>query len=55
MVPAILDTEEWKSVMHTANPCYNPVLGDTFQEKYIPAEAALVQISRWSYFKTPII
>ena len=29
-------------MMHTANPCYNPVSGDTFQEKYIPTEAALV-------------
>jgi len=29
-------------MMHTANPHNNPVMGDTCQEKHIPAEAALV-------------
>ena len=29
-------------MMNTANPHYNLVSGDTFQENYIPAEAALL-------------
>jgi len=43
MVPAMIDSKRWKAFMADANPCYDSPSSDTFREKFIPAEAALVR------------
>jgi hypothetical protein len=43
MVPNILDSPEWKELMHILNPYYNPTSADTFSYKIIPKEAAFVR------------
>jgi hypothetical protein len=43
LVPHILDSPEWKEFMAVANPRYKITPSDTFEEKYIPDEAAHVR------------
>jgi len=43
LVPNILDSPEWKELMHILNPNYNPTSAEKFSNKIIPKEAAFVQ------------
>jgi hypothetical protein len=43
LVPNILDSPEWKELMHTLNPNYNPMSAEKFSNKIIPKEAAFVR------------
>ena len=41
--PTIVDSEEWKTLMHTLNPRYRLTPSTQFVEKFIPREAAHVR------------
>lgn len=43
LVPNLLDSKEWREFMAIANPRYKITPSGMFEEKYIPAEAALVR------------
>jgi hypothetical protein len=43
LVPNILDSPEWKELVTTLNGSYSPTSASTFQDKYIPQEAAHIQ------------
>jgi hypothetical protein len=43
LVPHILDTDEWKELVHLLNPVYHPTSSSTFEDKIIPKEAAFVR------------
>ncbi|PPQ80645.1 hypothetical protein CVT25_001653 [Psilocybe cyanescens] len=40
LVPNLIDSPEWKELMHKLNGIYKPISGDTFRDSYIPKEAA---------------
>jgi hypothetical protein len=43
LVPNLIDSPEWKELMHTLNGQYHPTSSDTFSDKYIPREAVFVR------------
>lgn len=42
LVPNILDSPEWKDLMHKLSGIYKPTSSSTFQNDFIPKEAAFV-------------
>jgi hypothetical protein len=43
LVPNVLDSPEWKELVTTLNGSYSPTSASTFQDKYIPQEAAHIR------------
>jgi hypothetical protein len=43
LVPNILDSLEWKELMHILNPGYDPTSAEKFSNTIIPKEAAFVR------------
>lgn len=52
MVPAILDSKQWKTFMNDANPHYKSPSSTTVRENFIPAEAARIRQAQIEYLKT---
>ena len=42
LIPNLIDSAEWKELMHVLNGNYKPTSGDTFADKHIPCEANYV-------------
>lgn len=51
LVPNLIDSPEWKELMHKLNGIYKPISGDTFRDSYIPKEAAFVRNSQIDLLK----
>ncbi|KAI0311270.1 ribonuclease H-like domain-containing protein, partial [Amylostereum chailletii] len=43
LVPELINSWEWKEMMRTLNPNYNPTPSDKFVDSYIPKEACFVR------------
>jgi len=43
LIPNLIDSTEWKELMHVLNGNYKPTSGDTFADKHIPREANYVR------------
>lgn len=43
LVPNVIDSPEWKELMHKLNGQYKPSSSDMFRDNYIPKEASLVR------------
>lgn len=51
LVPNLLDSPEWKELMHKLNGLYSPTSSDTFGNKIIPQEAVYVRDKQIKLFK----
>ncbi|KAF8154878.1 ribonuclease H-like domain-containing protein [Crassisporium funariophilum] len=51
LVPNLVDSPEWKELMHKLNGLYKPTSGDTFCDSHIPKEAAFVRNSQIDLLK----
>ncbi|KAJ2983808.1 hypothetical protein NUW54_g10593 [Trametes sanguinea] len=43
LVPSIVDSAEWKELMQSLNPTYQPSPSEKFTKEYIPREAAFIR------------